>query len=218
MEASQEYVRSYELPLLRAAFEVLRIRMFEVETDQVNPRGSEVIREEGRPIPIREAAEIPKAPEGPGLRRRHRRTGEPRGPLPHRRPVVPVTVDHRDRSLDIRFHLIRHRPVQIGHEDGREETFLKRDRGGLVRGNEDPAGPADFMRDVRTVPGHRNFLPSDDLSKARFGNPIPTKELVELNSNRLVLLPGEDEIFQDLFVERLPGIEFHPNPRGAQLS
>src|SRR5437773_12509135 len=101
METSQEDVGPVELPLLRAAVEVLRIRMFEVETDQVNPRGAEVIREQDRPISVREAAEIMEAPEGPGLRRRHRRTGELRGPLPHRRPVVPVNVDHRDRSLDI---------------------------------------------------------------------------------------------------------------------
>src|SRR2546430_10289465 len=131
MQAAEEDVRPVELPLLRAAVEVFRIRMFEVEADQVDAGGAEVIREEDRPISIREAAEIPKASKGPGLRRRHRGTGEPRGPLPHRRSVVTVAVDHRDRSLDIRFHLIRHGSVQIGHEDGWKETFLKRDRSRL---------------------------------------------------------------------------------------
>src|SRR5256886_6032225 len=131
MQAAEEDVRPVELPLLRAAVEVFRIRMFEVEADQVDAGGAEVIREEDRPISVREAAEIPETSKGPGLRRRHRRPGEPRGPLPHRRSVVAVAVDHRDRSLDIRFHLIRHGSAQIGHEDGWKETFLKRDRSRL---------------------------------------------------------------------------------------
>src|SRR3989449_9383287 len=130
METSEEDVRPVELPLFRATVEVLRIRMFKVEADQMNKRGAEVIREEPRPISVREASEVPKASEGLGLRCRHGRPGEPRGPLSHRRPVVTVAVDHRDRSLRIRLYLIRHRSVQIGHEDGRKETFLKRDRGG----------------------------------------------------------------------------------------
>src|SRR3989475_12852220 len=188
MQAAEEDVRPVELPLLRAAVEVFRIRMFEVETDQVDAGGAEVTREEDRPISVREAAEIPEASKGPGLRGRHRRPEEPRGPLPHRRSVVAVAVDHRDRSLDIRLHLIRHGSVQIGHEDGREETFLKGDRSRLVRGNEDPAGLTNLLRDVRTVSGHRHFLPSNDLSKARVGDPITAKELIELDGNRLVLL------------------------------
>src|SRR5438093_2499961 len=102
MEASQEDVRPVELSLFRSAIEVLHIRMFEVEADQVDACGAEVIREEDRPISVRETAEIPEASKGPGLRGRHRRPGEPRGPLSDRRPVVTVAVDHRDRSLDIR--------------------------------------------------------------------------------------------------------------------
>src|SRR5436309_2964356 len=100
METAEEDVRPVELPLFCATVEVLRIRMFEVEADQVDACGAEVIREEHRPISVGEAPEIPKGSEGRGLRCRHGR-------------------------------------------------------------------------------------------------------------------PGESEIFQDLFVERLPGLEFHPNPRGA---
>src|SRR5436309_15502687 len=99
MEAAEEDVRPVELPLFRAAIEVLRIRMFEVEANQVDARGAEVIREEDRPISVREASEIPEASKGPGLRRRHRRPGEPRGPLADRWSVVAVAVDHRNRSL-----------------------------------------------------------------------------------------------------------------------
>src|SRR2546426_10736821 len=101
MEASEKDVRPVELSLFRSAIEVLRIRMFKVEADQMNARGAEVIREEHRPISVGEAAEIPKAPRGLGLRRRDRRPGEPGGPLPHCRPVVAMAVDHRDGSLDI---------------------------------------------------------------------------------------------------------------------
>src|SRR2546426_3556988 len=205
METSEEDVRPVELPLLRAAVEVLRIRMLEVEANQADAGGAEVIREEHGPISVREATEIPEASKGPRLRGRHCRPGEPRGPFSHGRSVVTVAVDHRDRSLDIRFHLIRHRSVEIGHEDGRKETFLKRDRGSLVRGDENPAGLANLLRDVRTVSGHRHLLPPDDLSKARVGNPVPAEELLELDGNRLVLLAGKAEVFQDLFVERLPG-------------
>src|SRR5439155_1649368 len=84
MEAPEEDVRPVELPLFRAAVEVLRIRMFEVEADQTDARGAEMVCEEHRPISIRKAAEVPQASEGPGLRRRHRCPGEPRCPLPHK--------------------------------------------------------------------------------------------------------------------------------------
>src|SRR5207244_9991707 len=98
METSEEDVRPVELPLLRAAVEVLRIRMLEVEANQADAGGAEVIREEHGPISVREASEVPKASEGLGLRCRHGRPGAPRGPLSHRRPVVTVAMDHRDRS------------------------------------------------------------------------------------------------------------------------
>src|SRR2546422_755722 len=99
METAEEDVRPVELPLFCAAVDVLGIRMFEVEADQVDLRGAEVIREEHRPISVREASEIPKASDGPGLRCRHGRPGEPRGPLSNHRSVVAMAVDHRDRSL-----------------------------------------------------------------------------------------------------------------------
>src|SRR2546422_11178923 len=105
MQTAEEDVRPVELPLLRVAVEVFRIRMFEVEADQMDARGAEVIREEDRPISVGEAAEIPKAPRGPGLRRRDRRPGEPRAPLPHCRPVVAMPVDHRDGPPASRLHL-----------------------------------------------------------------------------------------------------------------
>src|SRR5437870_12265913 len=107
MQAAEEDVRPIELSLLRAAVEVFRIRMFEVETDQVDAGGAEVIREEYRPISVLEASEIPEASNRPGLRRRHRRPEEPRGPLMHRQSVVLVSVDIHDRSIDIHFHPIR---------------------------------------------------------------------------------------------------------------
>src|SRR5881296_768951 len=94
METSEEDVRPIELPLFRATVEVLRIRMLEVEADQMNKRGAEVIREEHRPISVREASEVPKASEGFGLRCRHGRPGEPRGPLspwPWITAIVPST-------------------------------------------------------------------------------------------------------------------------------
>src|SRR5947199_10558285 len=102
MEAPEEDVRPVELPLFRAAVEVLRIRMFEVEADQTDARGAEMVCEEHRPISIRKAAEVPQASEGPGLRRRHRCPGEPRCPLPHRRSVVAVAVDDRCRPFGLR--------------------------------------------------------------------------------------------------------------------
>src|SRR5436309_5266122 len=98
MEAPEEDVRPVELPLFRAAVEVLRIRMFEVEADQTDARGAEVVREEHRPISIRKAAEVPQAPEGPGLRRRHRcpenrgahcRTAGPLSPWPWMTAIAP---------------------------------------------------------------------------------------------------------------------------------
>src|SRR5213594_3198163 len=67
MQAAEEDVRPVELSLLRAAIEVFRIRMFEIETDQVDAGGAEVIREEDRPISVREASEIPETSKGPGL-------------------------------------------------------------------------------------------------------------------------------------------------------
>src|SRR3989441_10668756 len=113
METAEEDVRPVQLSLFRAAVEGLCTRMLEVEADQADACGAEVIREEHGPISVREASEIPKASDGPGLCLRHRPPGGPRGPLYHRRPGVAVAVDHRDRSLGIRFHLIRHRPVQV---------------------------------------------------------------------------------------------------------
>src|SRR5207249_3651921 len=110
--------------------EALMVEPTETETKETLDGFVEALKKivkEDRPISVRAAAEIPETSKGSGLRGRHRRPGEPRGPLPHGRSVVAVAVDHRDRSLDIRFHLIRHSSVQIGHEDGREETLLKRD-------------------------------------------------------------------------------------------
>src|SRR5438094_691316 len=103
--------------------------------------------------------------------------------------------------------------MEAPEEDGRKKPFLEGDRRRLVRREEDPAGLADLLRDVRTVSGHRDFLPPDDLPKARVGDPIAAQELVELDGNRLILFPGEAEVFPNLFVERLPGLEFHPKPR-----
>src|SRR2546425_11356883 len=171
--------------------------MLEVETDQMDARGAEMIREEHRPISVREAAEIPEPSGWPGLRRRDGGTREPRGPFSHGRSVVAMAVNHRDRALGVRFRLIRHGPVKIGHEDRRKEAFLERDRGRLVRGEEEPASLPDLLRDVRPVSGHRDFLPSDDLPKDSVGNTIPAKELIELDRDGLVLFSPEAEIFQD---------------------
>src|SRR5437899_12017650 len=125
METAEEDVRPVQLSLFRAAVEVLCVRILEVEADQADACGAEVIREEDRPISIREASEIPKASDRPGLCRRHRRPGEPRRPLSYRRSVVAMAMDHRDRYLGIRFHLNRHRPVHTGSQDGQTETFLQ---------------------------------------------------------------------------------------------
>src|SRR5947199_10387193 len=107
MEAPEEDVRPIELPLFCAAVEVLRIWMFEVEADQADARGAEMVCEEHRPIPIRKAAEVPQASEGPGLRRRHRCPGETRCPSPHSRCVVAVSVCRRDPASVISCPLIR---------------------------------------------------------------------------------------------------------------
>src|SRR3989449_253815 len=170
------------------------------------------IVQEHRPISVREAAEVPEASERPGLCRRHRSAGEPRGPLPDGWAVVAMAVDHRNRAFGVGLHLIRHDPIQVGDQDCRDEAPAERDRRRLVRGQEYPAGLPDLLLEVWTVSGHRDFLPPEDRPEGGAGNAIASEELVEFGGDRLVFVPGKAEIAQDLFVERLPRLEVHPTP------
>src|SRR5438445_12990340 len=103
METAEEDVRPVQLSLFRAPVEVLCVRILEVEADQADACGAEVIREEHGPISVREASAIPQASDSPGLCRRHRRPGAPRRPPPDRRPGGAMAMDHRLRSRGIRL-------------------------------------------------------------------------------------------------------------------
>src|SRR5438046_10117209 len=88
--------------------------MFEVETDQTNPSGTEVVREEHRSIAVRESAEVAQGSHRPGLGRSQSLAREQRRPLAYGRTVVSVTMDDRDRASIVRLHLIRDRTIDAG--------------------------------------------------------------------------------------------------------
>src|SRR3990170_3273583 len=56
-------VRPVEFPLLHLAVLVLRTRVLEVESNEEEARGPQMVREERRAVPVREAAKVVDSPE-----------------------------------------------------------------------------------------------------------------------------------------------------------
>src|SRR5213078_3141362 len=163
-QRAEEDVGPVELSLLRSRVEVLRARMFEVESDQTNPSGTEVVREEHGSVAVRESAEVAQGSHRPGLGRSQSLAREQRRPLAYGRTVVSVTMDDRDRASIVRLHLIRDSTIEVGDQDRGTKASSECHGGRLIGGHQDPTDVVEFRGEVRPVAGHGDLPAMQEVS------------------------------------------------------
>src|SRR5437879_1618909 len=149
--------------------------MFEVESDQTDPSGTEVVREEHGSVAVRESAEVAQGSHRPGLGRGHRLAREQWRPLTYGRTVVSVTMDDRDRASIVRLHLIRDGPIEVGDQDRGAKASPECHGGRLIGGHQDPTDVVEFRNEVRTVAGHGDLLVLQEASQFPIRGPSPAE-------------------------------------------